>query len=256
MILGVSDTTHPFIPVYIGGEGTGFYLWGDAGTDQLIARVYPVPAEEMTLDTTRVYKARACLKIARSGAMIESPLLLESSKVPQWDSTVIKTLHGWVFQPTTDSLRLDTVEILYVAKKASVEDSIVTGRLHERINPAAFTTVEEILGENTQVDTPTDSIAPLNITFTFTGEVDMHDLESYLEPQIRDKMEAEGMNAATARFGIKVNDSGWIDEVTVYQSSGKTFLDSELEKAMKQWRFRPSFRPYREAEVIFVIELE
>jgi len=258
LVLGATEPAAEFVPVTLGGKGTGFAIWGDAGADELIARIFPTPTQEMKTDTLRTFSVLAALRIGRSGAVVSEPQLLEHSGVPAWDSIALKALRGWVFEPCTLQTRLDTVRIQFRAyTKPATKDSVPQENIRERINPAVFTTVEEILEETPDtIASSGQNPTPIGITFTFTGEVDENDLQSHLLPDLEAKMAEKGITSAAARFEITIEASGWIQDVTVAQSSGKTFIDAELEKAMMQWRFRPSYRTERRAEVIFVISFE
>lgn len=249
------DSIPELTPILVGGEGTGFILWGDAGIDELIMHFFPAVTEDMKKDTTQSFSAIAAFEIDYSGAIIKKPKIIKKSLVPQWDTTVINTLHGWVFK-SSNTPRYDTVEFRYLASKPRDDTaSLIQAPGREVFNPAAFTTVDEILGEQGQVTAPADSITPLEVNFTFLGDVGSNDLEKYILPDLEGRMREKGVTYTNAHFLIVVNDNGLIDDVTVIRSTGKTAWDAEIERAMLQWRFKSSIRPMREAEVIFVVTL-
>ncbi|TKJ44197.1 hypothetical protein CEE36_00185 [candidate division TA06 bacterium B3_TA06] len=251
------DSTRELIPYLGGAQGSGFILWGDAASDELITTIFPTVTEGMKADTSRTFSAVAFIQIDRSGAIVKEPVLLEESKVPEWDTTIITTLRGWLFRSSRDSLRLDTVEFRYIARKPGKGGtSIIKAKGREDFHPAAFTSVDEILANQTKMPPPRDSTAPMGINFTLSGELGFNDLESHILPDLEENMKEKDIAYVTARFAIVVNDKGLIEDVTVIQSSGRTAWDSELEKAMLQWRFKPSYRLQRKTDVIFVVTLE
>ncbi|MEA3311597.1 MAG: energy transducer TonB [candidate division WOR-3 bacterium] len=251
------DSTRELIPYLAGDQGSGFILWGDAEADALITRIFPAVTEAMKADTSKTFRAVASIEIDRSGAIVKEPELLEKSKVPKWDTTIITTLRGWLFETSRDSLRRDTVEFRYIARKSGKgSTSIIKAKGREDFHPAAFTSVDKILADQSKMNAPRDSIMPMGINVTFSGDLGLDDLESHIMPDLEESMNEKGIAYVTARFEIVVNDKGTIDDVRVIQSSGRTAWDSELEKAMLQWRFKPSYRLQRKTDVIFVVSLE
>lgn len=252
------DTCREFIPVIVGGEGTGFILWGDARAKDLITSPYPYPTEAMKNDTSRIFSAKLALGIDPKGVVAEHPKLLESSAVPEWDTTMMQMLRGWVFKLSQDSIREDTVQIFYAARKPWVPKdtaSVLTAQ-PAHFNPHVFSSTADIMGDKNDVAIPQDSSAPLGINFTFLGDLGFNDLQSHVVPDLEESMREKGVTSTVARFEIVACGDGWVQDVTVIQSTGRTAWDSALDKAVRQWRFRPSYENERRAEVVFVISLD
>ncbi len=251
------DSAPYLTPSLIGAQGTGYILRGDAGITDLISRFYPGVTDAMKTDTTQTFSAVAAFTINHSGVVFERPVLLQTSGIPQWDTTIVNTLHGWVFKPSTKALRQDTIEFRYVALKPGDDPvSIIKAPGRDAFNQAAWTSVDKILSDEPHPNNSVDTTTPLGITFTFTGDVGFNDLQSHLLPDLAGRMREKQVTFASARFIIAVGDNGLINDVSVVKSTGKTAWDGELERAMMQWRFKPSIRTQRDAEVVFVMTLE
>lgn len=252
------DTAREFIPVITGGEGTGFIIWGDAPVKDLIMSPYPSPTDAMENDTSQIFSAKIAFEIDPRGAVQKIPSVLVPSKAEEWDSTILRILHGWVFKSSQDSIREDTVEIYYVARKPWVaKDTSSTLKIQPaQFNSNVFSSTAEILGDKTDIPTPQDSSAPLGLNFTFLGDLNFNDLQSHVVPNLEESMREKGVTSAVARFDILVSSDGWVDDAVVVQSTGRTAWDYALDKALRQWRFKPSYKNERKAEVVFVISFE